>query len=186
MIRLEMKNYNREKLPKYQSYHQAKLISMSILPMKKKLPSNQKQIIEQSKFTYSLLGKAFEKQIKATEDQGKKQVDALKDLKNNKQKQAKAIEDKSDDKPSMQEKKFNRLLDERMDEIQKIGKEFDLSNLTYYFESSNIAQINFIRFRGPLHVFEEMKNGNLLIEKMKKEKENFKSNLGEITSGNIN
>ena len=154
--------------------------------MKKKLPSNQKQIIEQSKFTYSLLGKAFEKQIKATEDQGKKQVDALKDLKNNKQKQAKAIEDKSDDKPSMQEKKFNRLLDERMDEIQKIGKEFDLNNLTYYFISPNIAQINFIRFRGPLHVFEEIKNGNLLIEKIKKEQENFKSNLGEITSGNIN
>ena len=35
------------------------------------LPSNQKQIIEQAKFTYSPLGKAFEKQIKTTEDQGK-------------------------------------------------------------------------------------------------------------------
>ena len=64
---------------------------MSILPVKKKLPSNQKQIIEQFKFTYSLLGKAFEKQIKTIEDQGKKQVDALKDLKNNKQKQAKQL-----------------------------------------------------------------------------------------------
>ena len=27
------------------------------------LPSNQRQIIKQAKFTYSLLGKAFEKQI---------------------------------------------------------------------------------------------------------------------------
>ena len=35
------------------------------------LPSNQKQIIEQAKFTYSSLGKAFEKQIKTIEDQGK-------------------------------------------------------------------------------------------------------------------
>ena len=35
------------------------------------LSSNQKQIIEQSKFTYSPLGKAFEKQIKAIEDHGK-------------------------------------------------------------------------------------------------------------------
>ena len=86
----------------------------------------------------------------------------------------------------MQEKNFNRLLDERMDEMQKLGKEFDLNNLTYYFKSPNIAQVNFIRFRGPLHVFEEIKNGNLLIEKIKKEQENFKSNLGEITSGNIN
>ena len=34
------------------------------------LPSNQKQIIEQAKFTYSPLGKAFEKQTKTTEDQG--------------------------------------------------------------------------------------------------------------------
>ena len=36
------------------------------------LPSNQKQIIEQTKFTYSPLGKAFDKQIKTIEDQGKK------------------------------------------------------------------------------------------------------------------
>ena len=36
------------------------------------LPSNQQQIIEQTKFTYSPLGKAFEKQIKTIEDQGKK------------------------------------------------------------------------------------------------------------------
>ena len=36
------------------------------------LPSNQKQIIEQAKFTYSPLGKAFEKQLKTIEDQGKK------------------------------------------------------------------------------------------------------------------
>ena len=42
------------------------------------LPSNQQQIIQQAKFTYSPLGKAFEKQIKTIEDEGKKQVDALK------------------------------------------------------------------------------------------------------------
>ena len=45
------------------------------------LPSTQQQIIEQTKFTYSPLGKAFDKQIKTTEDQGKKQVDALNTLK---------------------------------------------------------------------------------------------------------
>ena len=32
------------------------------------LPSNQQQIIKQGRFTYSPLGKAFEKQIKAIED----------------------------------------------------------------------------------------------------------------------
>ena len=49
------------------------------------LPSNKQQIIEQAKFTYSPLGKAFEKQIKTIEDQGKKQVEALNTLKFNNQ-----------------------------------------------------------------------------------------------------
>ena len=41
------------------------------------LPSNQQQIIEQGRFTYSPLGKALEKQIKTIEDQGQKQFKAL-------------------------------------------------------------------------------------------------------------
>ena len=45
------------------------------------LPSNQQQIIEQTKFTYSPLGKVFKKQIKTVEDQAKKQVDALENSK---------------------------------------------------------------------------------------------------------
>ena len=35
-------------------------------------------MIEQAKFTYSPLGKAFEKQIKTTEDEVKIQLEALK------------------------------------------------------------------------------------------------------------
>ena len=52
------------------------------------LPSNQQQTIEQARFTYSPLGKAFEKQIKTIEDHGEKQIkrfkikDKLKQLKN--------------------------------------------------------------------------------------------------------
>ena len=49
------------------------------------LPSNQQQIIEQAKFTYSPLGKAFEKQIKAIEDQGQKQIETLNAIKSNNQ-----------------------------------------------------------------------------------------------------
>ena len=45
------------------------------------LLSNQQQIIEQAKFTYSLLGKAFEKQIKTIEFQGEKQIKILEHLK---------------------------------------------------------------------------------------------------------
>ena len=45
------------------------------------MASDQSRIIEQAKFTYSSLGKAFEKQIKAIEGKGIKQVEALKALK---------------------------------------------------------------------------------------------------------
>ena len=44
------------------------------------LPSSNQQIIEQARFTYSPLGKAFEKQIETIKDQGKKRVDALNTL----------------------------------------------------------------------------------------------------------
>ena len=69
-----MKNYNMiliGKLKKYMSYNQVKLVSMNILQVKKHylLLSNQKKIIEQTKFSYC---KTFEKQNKEIEDQGKK------------------------------------------------------------------------------------------------------------------
>ena len=74
------------------------------------LPSNQQQIIEQAKFTYSPLGKAFEKQIKTIEDQGEKQIDALKDLKP--KEQTKPIEDKSNNQ-SKATAIFNDLINKR-------------------------------------------------------------------------
>ena len=43
------------------------------------IPPDQRRVIEQAKFAYSLLGKAFEKQIKTIEDQGKNQIKAIKD-----------------------------------------------------------------------------------------------------------
>ena len=107
---------NRE-TAKTSAWSSGKMTSMTVTS-KEILPSNQRQTIEQAKFAYSPLVKAFEKQTKTIEDQGKKQIDALKDLKDNKEKQARAIEDKSGDKLSIQEKKINKLLDERIDEIQ--------------------------------------------------------------------
>ena len=58
-----------------------KLGKYEYLTGEKILPSNQRQIIEQAKFTYSPLGKVFEKQIKAIKEQGKKQVKAIQDNK---------------------------------------------------------------------------------------------------------
>ena len=45
------------------------------------LPYDKSRIIEQAKFTYSPLGKAFEKQVKTIEDQEIKQFQTLKALK---------------------------------------------------------------------------------------------------------
>ena len=75
MIRLEMKNYNTiliEKQPKKSALSSGKIHKYEYLTGEDILPSNQPQIIEQAKFTYSTLGKAFEKQIKTIEDQGEK------------------------------------------------------------------------------------------------------------------
>ena len=58
-----------------------KLHKYGYLAVENILPSNQQQVIEQARFTYSPLGKAFEQQIKRIEDQGKKQVGALEKLK---------------------------------------------------------------------------------------------------------
>ena len=81
------------------------------------LPSNQQQIIEQAKFTYSPLGKAFEKQIKTIEDQGEKQIKAIQD-----QGQVKTIKKyiyDNEDTPliSKQKEIFNELVDERFEKI---------------------------------------------------------------------
>ena len=74
------------------------------------LPSNQQQIVEQARFTYSPLGEAFEKQIKITEDQGERQIDALKDFKPKEQTKP------TEDKPNNQLKAtiiFNDLINKR-------------------------------------------------------------------------
>ena len=54
---------NRE-AAKISSLSSGKIQKYEYLTGKDILPSNQQQIIEQEKFTYSSLGKAFEKQIK--------------------------------------------------------------------------------------------------------------------------
>ena len=94
MIRLQTKNYdiNRESA-KISALLSGEIYEYEYLTGEDILPSNQQQIIEQAKFTYSPLGKAFEKQLKTIEDQRKKQIKALKDLKA--KEQTKPIEDKA-------------------------------------------------------------------------------------------
>ena len=83
MIRLEMKNCDTILIEaaKISALSSSKIDKQEYLTGEEILASNQRQIIEQAKFTYSPLGNNFEKQIKTTGDQGQKQVKALVDLK---------------------------------------------------------------------------------------------------------
>ena len=87
------------------------------------LPSNQQQIIEQAKFTYSPLGKAFKKQIKTIEDQGEKQVDALKNLEDL-NKQPVNVNNNYEDKllHSKEREIFRNIYYKRLDKIEEVTK----------------------------------------------------------------
>ena len=61
---------NRE-APKISALLSCKIDKYEYLAHKEILPSGPIHIIQQAKFTYSLLGKAFEKQTRAIEEQGK-------------------------------------------------------------------------------------------------------------------
>ena len=77
-----MKNYNMvltEKQQKCRHYNHLKLIIMNFLQLKKYYHLVK---VESAKFTFSLLHKVFEKKIKKLRDQGIKQFEDLKALKN--------------------------------------------------------------------------------------------------------
>ena len=129
------------------------------------LPSNQQQIIEQAKFTYSSLGKAFEKQIKTTEGQSEKQVDALNIL------EPKAIESESN-KHSIAKKIYDELLQEKIDEILEMSKEINYKSLIYYLKGPT-SSISFTKFGGPMYTYEKLKNGETTLQQVEKEQKDF-------------
>ena len=71
-------NINREE-PKISALSQGNFDKYAYLTGGEILSCYQSQIIEQDKFTYSSLGKAFEKQIKTIEDVGEKQRKTIED-----------------------------------------------------------------------------------------------------------
>ena len=88
------------------------------------LPSNQQQIIQQAKFTYSPLGKALEKQIKTIEDQGEKQVVALESL-NDSDKKLTPIKD------FMATENLNPEIINERKRIEEIEKKVDRNRMVY-------------------------------------------------------
>ena len=73
-----------------------------------------------------------------------------------------------------------------MDKIYKLSKTIDFNNLTYYCKSPDLAPVNFISFRGPLHIYENIKIGDISTEKAKENQKQFKLKLSEIITENPN
>ena len=116
-------NINRE-AAKISALSSGKLHKCEYLTGEDILPSTQKQIVEQTKFTYSPLRKAFDKQIKTIENQGKKQVDSLNTLKSDNKITIEKYKYDPKDTPfiSKQKEIFNKLVDERLEKINDLNK----------------------------------------------------------------
>ena len=122
--------------------------------------SNQKQIIEQAKFTYSALGKAIQ-------NQGQ-----IKTIESNK-----GVANES-------HKIFDELSHERMSKIKDSSRQVDLNNLTCYFKNKSISPINVIGFKAPLHLYGDIFDGNIELAKAEEDQNQLKFNLNEIKKGN--
>ena len=140
------------------------------------LPSNQQQIIEQAKFTYSPLGKAFEKQIKTIEDQGKKQIDALESLKP--KEETKPIEDKSNNQ-SKAAIIFNKLINERKDLMKELYDRVDYNNLKFDFVGPT-KDVNFYEYRDSKELFSVIKNNQINFDDALKRQNEFLNKLSNI------
>ena len=137
------------------------------------LPSNNQQIIEQARFTYSPLGKAFDKQIKTIEDQGKKQVGALNGLKsdnNNK------LEIKNDD--IIPESAFaSDEAREEINKILKIEKNVDREKLVY---EAGRYKYDFRKFNTIRTFGEDIYEGKITLEEADEDQSDLADTINEF------
>ena len=147
----------------------------------KKLPSNQQQIIQQAKFTYSPLGKAFRKQIKTIEVQGEKQVKAIQ---YNKQ-----IVNKDDYKDklllSREREIFKDIYNKKFDKLEELNNKIDYNNLKYIIANNSSSYI-FSEVEDPITFLNEIKKSEKSLEEAKITQENFIEYLNVIRKGNKN
>ena len=101
-------------------------------------------MIQQTKFTYSPLGKAFEKQIKTIEDQGEKQIKTLEEHGKQSFKSSK-FDEEGILSPSNQNGIFQNLVSEKIGKIEKLHSNIDLKNLIYYYKGVT-KDVNFHDF----------------------------------------
>ena len=146
------------------------------------LPSNQQQIIEQAKFTYSPLGKAFEKQIKTIEDQGKKQVDALENLKP--KEETKPIEDKSNNQ-SKATIIFNDLISKRKKIMSELYDSIDYNNLQFEYIGAT-KDVSFYEHKDSKERFNAIRNNQIKFSEVRNKQKEFLNKLSNIKTGKKN
>ena len=146
------------------------------------LPSNQQQIIQQAKFNYSPLGKALEKQIKTIEDQGKKEVKAIQD-----NKQIVNKDDVYKDKLLLSREReiFKDIYNKRLDKIEELNNKIDYNNLNYVVAGTS-GKYSFDDLDDPLTFLNNIKKGEISMEKAIKQQYNFHKYLNLIRIGNKN
>ena len=110
------------------------------------LPSNQQRIIEQAKFTYSPLGKAFEKQTKTIEDKGERQIKAIHDNR----KQLISDDDYKNKLLISKEREiFKDIYNKRLDKLEELNNKIDYNDLKYIVESSG-DEYSFNKIKSPI------------------------------------
>ena len=129
-------------------------------------------MIEQAKFTYSPLGEAFEKQVKTIEDQGKKLIEALQNLK---------LKEITQDKTKPME--YSNYFINQLAKINKNIKSVDFIDLIYYFKGSN-EPINFNECKGMMNIFKNIHSGDKTLEDIEQEQNKFKKEINIIKQGN--
>ena len=105
-------------------------------------------MIEQAKFAYSPLGKAFEKQTKTIEDQGKKQIKAIEDDEKQLVESNELIKkDFNTDRESIpfdeQKQIFNELGEERSSEFKDLENRTNPDNLIYKYKNESASRKDF-------------------------------------------
>ena len=149
------------------------------------LPCNQQQIIKQAKFTYSPLGKAFEKQTKTIKAEGEKQIKAIRD--NNEQ--LININNNDDFKNklllSREREIFKNIYDKRLDKIEELSKKNYYSNLKYTVISSG-EEFEFGKSKDPIVFLNDIKKGIISLEEAKNIQQDYGKYLKEIRKGNKN
>ena len=113
------------------------------------LPSNQKQMIQQAKFTYSLLGKAFEKQLKTIKDQGEKLIKAIQNQGQIKTIKKCAFNDEDSPLISKEKEIFNGLVDKKLNKITELDEKVNHDDLIYRYKG-NTADEKFNTYHNAL------------------------------------